>query len=1039
MSQLKSQELIPFLRRNSVFSLLDEAAVERLAQKMTLLRFSVGDVIVQEGDVGKHAFLIYSGRVRIVKQSQSGKVVTLGTQQAGDIFGEQAILRDTTRSATVRAAEDVALFRIEQADFRELVDSIPQLKSHVEKFMDDSALRDFLRTSTILESLKPTEIAALLDQLTERDFAAETTILREGDAGDCMFIVRSGQLKVERHVHGAAQFVRYLREGEYFGEWALMTGNARSATVTTLTDTRCFSLSRDHFDALLNSAPKLRDQLTERFRRYQLDGSLDASGSATTDSDAETLRDRSLSDPLSETNNIPTSNGAFTHSANPSSQRTGHDSGTADQSESIDVIPDHWRNTAALPPSWKKVPFAWRVTKLFQHTSWDCGPTALAMVGRAYGILLSIPRLRAMAKVGPGGASLHTLAKIATSLGFETLAIRTIRLDAVFLPAIAHFGGQHFVTVYRVTKSKVQVNDPAQGSIEFSRSDFNARWSGNLLLLKPTDGLRDTEQQDAPIVRIGQALSAGRKKWWLASCTVMIYLAAILGPWSVGRIVDGSLSAWTYAGLILASLWPVLSNLRHRVAAKIWDESPLTTDQNVLNHLTQFATGSIPSKVELLRLLHARRILEDALTGTTLAARLNCLIPVVMIICLSSNVTGFFAMLGWALAGWAAGKTDKLNSQRTVERNTARIESQAELIDQCHNLELTPPSKSSSLSTERQRSASVRNDERSPNVALIMILTFVTIALLDLDLLNRNELTVGGLVTDFLYFALFVFTMPALTFGDLNSHWWYFDQLWDSEPKTTSQIADQGASTSHPTITLEGVEFAYEAVSLNSVSGISLAVKPGQKVAVVGRSGSGKSTLLKLLRGAVRPDSGRTLLGGIDIGEVDQSKLRQTFGVALQHADLLSSTIRENLALFDPAASLDRIRDAALRVGAHEFIESLPLGYETPVGASGYPLPVEQVQRICLARSILHDPPVLVWDEATAAMDLDSERRLFNKLEPWLADRTLIMATRRLHTVQNADLIVVMSHGSIVEQGTHPQLIEARGLYYYLCCQHVMV
>jgi ATP-binding cassette subfamily B protein len=1028
MSQVKSEELIPFLRRNSVFSLLDEASVEQLADKMQLLRYSMGDVILQEGDVGSHAFLIYSGRVRIVKQSNSGKIVTLGTQHAGDIFGEQAILKDTKRTASVRAAEDVALFRIEQEDFRQLVDAVPKLASYVEKFMNDSALRDFLRTSTFLEALKPQEITSLLDQLTEKEFAADTTVLNEGDAGDFMYIVRSGQLKVERQSNGSQQFVRYLREGEYFGEWALMTGEARSATVTTLSDTRCFSLSRDHFDALLESAPKLRDQLVERFRRYQIDGKLDRNKSSISESDAfdgednTELKKRPIDDPAL---------------AKSSETKSEVESTLGNVSET--VIPDKYRLSAVESNGWRKQ----KPDGLLQHTESDCGPTALAMVALVYGVRLSISKLRAIANVARSGVSLFELSKTAESIGFQTHALQTSQLEDVALPAIAHFGGQHYVTVFRVSRSNVLIGDPAQGLVKLDRVEFNASWSGNLLLLRPTAALRETEQQKPIRERLGIVFQEVRFQPRLAMYSALISVGAILGPWSVGRLVEGGFGILECVGIILFVMWPIFSYRRQQVAAESWDRSAFASEQHIQKTLTHVATDSTSSVVNVLRLAHAREKLREAITGPPLAALLNSFIPLAALISIFiiNTQLGIIAFIGgYAASGLIDVKTRR-NTRHVFTRTTESVRAQVRLLDNAKNDSASVTCESlPEAQNEQYRLA--RFDEHNLGGLLISLATCGVLLWRGLVLLETPNFGYGELATVGLLFSVRIFTSIPLARATKN--WpvfvWYFDQLWYpelvSETETESQADATQQDIERPSLLLENVEHSYGAGSAFALNGISLRIKPGQKVAVVGRSGSGKSTLLKLIRGAITARSGRVLIDGQDIGSVSRSKRHRKFGVANQNDSLICGTIGDNIALFDPQASLDRIKDAALRVNAHEFIESLPLGYQTQVGALGDPLSVSRVQRICLARSVLHAPPIIVWDEATASLDLDTERRLFNKLDPWMADRTFVFATRRLHSIQNADLIIVMSEGSIVEQGTHPDLIEARGLYYYLCCQH---
>jgi CRP-like cAMP-binding protein len=268
MPQLVAEEVARFLKQTSLFAILDDESVDRLAARTTMQRFSLGETIIEEGDEGRFAWLIFSGRVRVLKRSDSGRQVTLGTQTVGEIFGEQSILTDSPRSASVRAAEDVVLFRIDRVDFLNLLDGSKDLQQYFDQFIHERAVRDFLRTQTFLEKLRAKDVISLLDQLEPREFPAGEVIVREGAVADVMYIVRAGRLKVTREVNGDEHLLSYLSDGDFFGERALLTDEPRSASVVTETTTRCFALSRQHFDRLLETSPAIREQLTERFSRY---------------------------------------------------------------------------------------------------------------------------------------------------------------------------------------------------------------------------------------------------------------------------------------------------------------------------------------------------------------------------------------------------------------------------------------------------------------------------------------------------------------------------------------------------------------------------------------------------------------------------------------------------------------------------------------------------------------------------------------------------------------------------------------------------
>jgi ATP-binding cassette subfamily B protein len=208
-------------------------------------------------------------------------------------------------------------------------------------------------------------------------------------------------------------------------------------------------------------------------------------------------------------------------------------------------------------------------------------------------------------------------------------------------------------------------------------------------------------------------------------------------------------------------------------------------------------------------------------------------------------------------------------------------------------------------------------------------------------------------------------------------------------------------------------------------------------VAIVGRSGSGKTTLIKCLAGLLEPTEGTIRYDGVDLKTLNYRDLRRQVGFVLQENHLFNDTIARNIAFGDTEPDMDQVIWASRVANAHEFVERLPLGYETKVGESGLAVSGGQRQRIAIARAVYHRPPILVFDEATSALDTESERAVKDNLAQLLSGRTSFVIAHRLSTVRDADLIVVLEKGKIVEQGTHDELMRHQGLYYYLVSQQL--
>jgi len=230
-------------------------------------------------------------------------------------------------------------------------------------------------------------------------------------------------------------------------------------------------------------------------------------------------------------------------------------------------------------------------------------------------------------------------------------------------------------------------------------------------------------------------------------------------------------------------------------------------------------------------------------------------------------------------------------------------------------------------------------------------------------------------------------------------------------------------------ITFDHVSFRYRIDGPEVLHDVSFAVQPGQVVGVVGSSGSGKSTIAKLIQRLYVPLSGRVLVDGVDLAMVDLAWLRRQTGVVLQENVLFNRSIRENIALADPAVSMERVIAAAELAGAHDFILELPEGYDTVVGERGNSLSGGQRQRIAIARALIADPRILILDEATSALDYESERAIQQNMKRIAAGRTVFIVAHRLSTVRQADRIITIERGRIVEDGHHDELIRSNGRY----------
>ena len=304
-------------------------------------------------------------------------------------------------------------------------------------------------------------------------------------------------------------------------------------------------------------------------------------------------------------------------------------------------------------------------------------------------------------------------------------------------------------------------------------------------------------------------------------------------------------------------------------------------------------------------------------------------------------------------------------------------------------------------------------------------------------LVFQNELTPGG---------LFVFIGLLSNFFDPVQQLSQFYQTFlaataaldniftvlDTEPELTDAPDARELPPIRGDVVFDDVHFAYSQSSAEVLHGVSFAVPAGRTIALVGHTGAGKSTIVKLLARFYDPTGGRITVDGNDLRDITATSLRRQLGIVPQEGFLFAGSVRENIAFGRPGASDDDVRAAAEAVGAHEFIQSLPDGYETNVQERGARLSIGQRQLVAFARALLADPRILILDEATSSVDIPTEARIEEALETLLRDRTAFVVAHRLSTIRRADMIVVLEHGKVIEAGTHAELIERQGRYFSL-------
>ncbi len=710
-----------------------------------------------------------------------------------------------------------------------------------------------------------------------------------------------------------------------------------------------------------------------------------------------------------------------------------------------------------------------RVTRRYsffaQQSASDCGAACVVMVSHYWGKRFSINHLRDIANTDRNGSSLRGLIAAAESLGFNTRPVKASleQLAKQKLPAIVHWEGKHYIVVYEITKKQVIVADPAIGQRTLNHQEFKADWTGYALLLEPTALFKDAKESTTSFWQLFELIKPhGLVMLEVFIASVFIQIFGLVTPLFTQLILDrvvvqrsGLTLMAVGLGLMIFSIFRVaMTGLRQYLIDHTAQRINVSLVVAFIRHTLRLPLSYFETRYvgDIISRLQENNKIQRFLSGEALSIILDlitvfiylglmfwyswkmallALVIVPPFFLLALIATPFLQRISReifdAVAKERSYLIEALTGVRTI-KSTA-----VEQTVRWHWEEL--------LQKEVKTSFAGQVIGNRLEIFSNIIEAIVSTALLwyGAYLVIQNQLTIGQLVAFNILLGNIIRPFQRLTvlwnqLQEVIIAVERINDVLDTDPEEDLQHQiKQSLPPIQGNIRFKNVTFRYHIESdINILENLSFEIKSGQMVALVGRSGSGKTTISKLLLGLYPPTDGKILIEGHDITTISLQSLRQQAGVVDQDTFVFGSTIRENISLGHHEATLAEIIEAANLAGADEFIRKLPMGYETQIGEGGGLLSGGQRQRIAIARALLGNPHLLILDEATSHLDSESERIIQNNLHTILKKRTSLVIAHRLSTVQNADLILVLDRGVLIESGTHAELMAKRGHYFYL-------
>ena len=708
----------------------------------------------------------------------------------------------------------------------------------------------------------------------------------------------------------------------------------------------------------------------------------------------------------------------------------------------------------------------------------QCGIACLQMICSYYHKEYTLERLANCCFATTEGVSLLGISEAARKLGLNTTCGRmTIgQLAQVPLPCILHWNQNHFVVLYKIRRGKTfYIADPGKGKIRYTKEEFKSHWisttsqgeeKGVAMFLEPTPEFGKLKGEEAEGIHSFRFLMGYLKQY--RRYFVQIALGLLVGsllqlilPFLTQAIVDLGIKhrdiqlIWL---ILLGELMIVIGRtstdfIRRWLLLHISMRINISLVSDFFIKLLKLPMSFFDTKLmgDLLQRMNDHSRVQSFLTNQTLSVMFTTLSFLIFGIILAYYNLSIFAVFlaGSALYGiWIATflrrrkvldyelfEKQAINQNKTYQFITSMQEIKLQDCERRRRWEwedvqadLFGVQMKSLKLQQTQEAGSIFINEVKNIVITVLAATAVIHGQMTLGMMLAVQYIIGQLNSPVEQLMSFIYSLQ-----DVKISLERINEVHAAKNEESGKDTKEGFPSEDRSIGIEGIGFKYDPHALrNTLEGISFHIPAGKVTAIVGASGSGKTTLMKLMLGYYPVMKGRITIGGEDINGYNLKWWRRQCGVVMQDGVIFSESIARNIAVDDGEVDVGRLEQAARIANIHDYVMSLPLKYNTLIGRDGVGLSQGQKQRILIARAVYKNPTFIFLDEATNALDAKNERAIVENLDKFYQGRTVIVVAHRLSTVKNADQIVVLDAGKVVETGNHASLIEKQGAYYNL-------